>query len=111
MEILVVLLALSVSVLIIAGISYKIRKYGWLKRYGTQVAATVTRVRKSTITWDDGSESDWSQVTAIWTDSHTNQTYTFWNMSFTDMREKYPVGSAIYIFIDPDNPKRYHMKL
>jgi len=81
------------------------------KKFGTRVSAIVTKAWKATITWRDGAENDWYEATAKWTDSRTNQTCIFWKTGFVNMREEHPVGSFVYILIDPNNPRQYYMEV
>jgi uncharacterized protein DUF3592 len=92
----------TVIVLVGVGIALFIRmisKSLWLKQHGTRIIARVA----STAFVPGGGIS--KMITAQWTDSRTEQTYTF--RSLVPMTSRVKIGETVDVLVDPDNPKRY----
>jgi hypothetical protein len=87
---------------------------GWYREHGRRVVATVTRITLITPLleappWIEGQNLGW-RIFAEWTDPETQQTYKFKGTA-TSYQTRYKVGDAIYVFIDPNNMKHYHLEV
>jgi hypothetical protein len=88
---------------------------GWYREHGRRVLATVTKIKLITpllmlnAPLIEGQNLGW-RIFAEWTDPETQKTYKF---KGTDTRHqtRYNVGDAIYVFMDPNNLKHYHLEV
>ncbi len=88
---------------------------GWYREHGRRVLATVTKIKLITpllmlkAPLIEGQNLGW-RIFAEWTDPETQKTYKF---KGTDTRHqtRYNVGDAIYVFMDPNNMKHYHLEV
>ncbi len=88
---------------------------GWYREHGRRVLATVTKIKLITpllmlkAPLIEGQNLGW-RIFAEWTDPETQKTYKF---KGTDTRHqtRYNVGDAIYVLMDPNNMKHYHLEV
>jgi len=89
-------------VIVAAGVivfSRTMSKSRWLKQHGTRVIARVTDVAFA------AGSSNPKMLTAEWTDTRTDRTYTFRSLVPATFRVK--IGETVDVLVDPDNPERY----
>jgi hypothetical protein len=100
----VVLLVLSVGLF---------RSTDWYREHGRRVVATVTRITLLAPVLEraliEGQNLGW-RIFAEWTDPETQKTYKFKGTA-TRHQTRYTVGDDIYVFIDPNNMKHYHLEV
>ena len=84
----------------------------WYRQHGRRVVATVTSIyelNRAIAPLLEGQNLGW-RIVAEWTDPQTQRTYKF---KGTAVRQHtpYTVGDDIYVFIDPNNMKHYHLEV
>lgn len=92
-------------ILISTGLFRGPRNEAWFRRKGEPVQARVTQIRDSAPATSTA-EPVW-RLKAIWTDSHSQKTYTFEKVFST--RPEYRAGDFINVLIDPKDPKKYYL--
>jgi hypothetical protein len=93
------------------------RFLNWLKRNGKLVRATVTNVRKE-MRGEKGSltEKMWDlvphyEISAQWVDPKTQQVSSFQRAGRGSLPKRYKPGHPVYVLVDPNDSRRYHMAL
>jgi hypothetical protein len=83
----------------------------WYRQHGRRVVATVTGISEliSPTPLLEGQNLGW-RITAEWTDPQTQKTYKFKGTAVRQFTP-YKVGDNIYVFIDPNNMKHYHLEV
>jgi len=82
----------------------------WLKRYGTRITATVTKIEKKSESYRSGNTTQYRiyyVVVATWTHPQTRQIHTFHSDHRSFKPKKYAPGSGISVLIDPQSLQRY----
>ncbi len=92
---------ITLLVLLVGFIWFRVSYHTWLKEHGTNVVALVTQVRK------DNRTLQTCHVTATWTDTHTGCRCTFQGYRF-DLG--YRAGQLVGIRLDPKRPTHYIME-
>ena len=88
---------------------------GWYSEHVRRVVATVTKITLLTpllvlkAPLIEGQNLGW-RIFAEWTDPETQKTYKFKGTA-TLHQTRYTVGDDIYVFIDPNNMKHYHLEV
>ncbi len=104
-----IFLLIGVLVLVIAFITYQVRRIGWMRQHGRYVTALVTSIRHEVGKTHAGFSRDNYYLTATWTNPRTGKTYTFWTWIIGHAPD-YVQGSLVPVLIDPNDPKHYLME-
>jgi hypothetical protein len=84
----------------------------WYRQHGRRVVATVTRISEliqPIAPLPEGQNLGW-RIDAEWIDPQTQKNYQFKGTAVHQYTH-YKVGDDIYVFIDPNNMKHYHLEV
>ncbi|GAC1351002.1 MAG: hypothetical protein NVSMB27_38950 [Ktedonobacteraceae bacterium] len=84
----------------------------WYRQHGRRVVATVTSMHELIMPINpplEGQNLGW-RIIAEWTDPETQKTYKFKGTAVHQFTH-YKLGDDIYVLIDPNNMKHYHLEV
>jgi hypothetical protein len=84
----------------------------WSRQHGRRIGATVTgmyELIQPIVPLPEGQNLGW-RIEAQWTDPQTQKTYKFKGPAVHQFTH-YKVGDDIYVFIDPNKIKHYHLEV
>jgi hypothetical protein len=83
-----------------------------IRKHGTTVAATVTKIDAEWLPLSRRGSTTFYYVYADWEDPRTHKVYHFKSEpSSVRVSFRHPPGSQINVLIDPKNPRRYEVVL